>query len=43
MSNDHYHTSKIAAENVTERIDAGENVAEALFDEWNNELEQFTN
>jgi hypothetical protein len=43
MSNDHYHTSKIAAEDVTERIDAIENVAEALFDEWNNELEQFTN
>ena len=43
MSNDHYHTSEIAAEDVTERIDAIENVAEALFDEWNNELEQFTN
>jgi len=43
MSNDLYHTSKLAAEDVTERIDAIEDVAEALFDEWHNELEQFTN
>jgi hypothetical protein len=43
MSNEHYHTSKVAAEDVTTRIDAIENVAEALFDEWNSELELFTN
>ena len=43
MNNDHYHTSKIAADDVTERIDAIENVAEALFNEWYNELDQFTN
>ena len=43
MSNDHYHTSKVAAEDVTKRIDAIENVAEALFDEWNSELALFTN
>jgi hypothetical protein len=43
ISNDHYHTSKVAAEDVTTRIDAIEDVAEALFDEWHSELEQFTN
>jgi hypothetical protein len=43
MSDEHYHTSKAAAEDVTVRIDAIENVAEALFDEWHTELEQFTN
>ncbi len=30
------------AEEVTERIDAVENVAEALFEEWEEELEQYT-
>jgi hypothetical protein len=43
ISNDHYHTSKVAAEEVSARINAIEDVAEALFNEWHNELEQFTN
>jgi len=42
ISSDKYDASKVAAEDVTARIDAIEHVAEALFDEWHNELEQFT-
>lgn len=42
ISSDQYQTSKEAAEDVTARINAIEDVAEALFNEWNNELEQFT-
>lgn len=40
---DEYDSSKSAAENVTARINSVENVAEALFDEWQNELENYTN
>ena len=43
ISNDHYHTSKVSAEDVTARINSIEAVAEALFNEWNSELKQFTN
>jgi len=43
ISSEHFHSSMNAAEEVTARIDAIENVAEALFDEWQNELEQFSN
>jgi len=42
ISSDQYQTSKEAAEDVTARINAIEDVAEALFNEWHNELEQFT-
>lgn len=42
ISNDQYQASKVAAEDVTARINAIEDVAEALFNEWHNELEQFT-
>jgi len=42
ISSDKYDASKVAAEEVTARINAIEHVAEALFDEWHNELEQFT-
>ncbi len=40
---DEYDSSKSAAEDVTARIDSVESVAEALFDEWQNELENYTN
>ncbi|MGB2427747.1 MAG: DUF2959 domain-containing protein [Alteromonas sp.] len=40
---DEYESSKSAAEDVTARIDSVESVAEALFDEWQNELENYTN
>ncbi len=38
-----YEDSEEQAEEVRERIDAVENVAEALFDEWEAELDQYTN
>lgn len=38
-----YEASKKAAEEVTERINAIESVAAALFKEWEAELDQFTN
>ena len=41
--NDQYEASKNAAEDVTNRIDKIESVAEALFDEWEAELEEYTN
>lgn len=41
--NDDYEASKSAAERVRERIDAVDNVAQDLFDEWNEELEQYSN
>jgi len=39
--NSEYEDSKDAAENVSERIDKVESVAEALFDEWEDELELY--
>ncbi len=38
-----YEDSQAAAEEVTDRIDAVENVAKALFKEWETEIEQYTN
>ncbi|MCZ6830965.1 MAG: DUF2959 family protein, partial [Gammaproteobacteria bacterium] len=40
---DEYEASVAAAEEVSERIDAIEHVAEALFDEWEEEIEEFSN
>jgi len=40
-TNDQYEASKAAAEDVSSRIDAIENVANALFDEWNEEISQY--
>ncbi|MGY5453154.1 DUF2959 domain-containing protein [Agarivorans sp. MS3-6] len=39
--NEQYQDSKAAAETVSERIDEVDSVAEALFDEWQEELEQY--
>lgn len=39
--NQEYEDSKVAAEKVTGRIDDVESVAEALFEEWEDELEQY--
>lgn len=41
--NGDYESSKSAAERVSKRIDDVEQVAEDLFDEWEDELEQYTN
>lgn len=41
--NDEYESSSAAADAVTARIDSVESVAEALFDEWNTELDSYTN
>ncbi len=41
--NDKYEASKNAADDVTHRINKIESVAEALFDEWETELEQYSN
>ncbi len=38
-----YDRSEAKAEEVKKRIDAVENVSEALFDEWQDELDQYTN
>lgn len=40
--NDEYESSTAEAEDVSERIDAVENVAEDLFGEWEKELEQYS-
>jgi hypothetical protein len=40
---DEYDAALGAATNVSDKIDAIEHVAEALFDEWENELEEYTN
>lgn len=40
---DHYDASSASAERVSNRIAKIEDVAEALFAEWQNELEQYTN
>lgn len=41
--NGQYEASKQAADDVSSRIDSVENVAEALFEEWESELEKYTN
>ena len=41
--NDDYEASKSAAERVRERIAAVDDVAQDLFDEWSEELEQYSN
>jgi hypothetical protein len=41
MVNDQYLASKASADEVTSRIDAIESVADALFDEWNDEIQQY--
>ena len=41
--NDEYEASVDAADEIHERIDSVENVADALFDEWQEELEQYSN
>jgi DNA-binding ferritin-like protein len=40
---DEYEASEKAANNVTERINKVESVAEALFSEWRDELEKYSN
>ncbi|GAA5216270.1 DUF2959 domain-containing protein [Corallincola platygyrae] len=40
---DAYESSEDAANEVSERIDSIESVADALFDEWQDELDQYTN
>ncbi|MCC2617176.1 DUF2959 domain-containing protein [Aestuariibacter halophilus] len=39
---DQYEASEASAERVTGRIDAVESVAEALFDEWQDELDKYS-
>ena len=41
--NDQYEASKEAADDVTKRIDKIESVAQALFEEWEAELEEYSN
>jgi uncharacterized protein Yka (UPF0111/DUF47 family) len=41
--NDEYETSVDAAETIHDRIDDVESVADALFDEWRDELAQYNN
>jgi hypothetical protein len=41
--NAEYKASQASAQRVTERIDAVEDVAEALFDEWRAELDEYSN
>ena len=41
--NDEYEASVDAADEIHERIDSVKNVADALFDEWQDELEQYSN
>ncbi|GHF82183.1 DUF2959 domain-containing protein [Thalassotalea marina] len=43
LAKDRFEASEKAAQEVTDRIDAIENVAEALFDEWNEEIDQYSN
>lgn len=40
---DQFETSQSSAERVSERIDKVESVADALFDEWEGELESYSN
>ena len=41
--NDEYEDSKSAAEDVSNRINKVQSVAEALFDEWEEELDEYEN
>ncbi|UTF59138.1 DUF2959 domain-containing protein [Gilvimarinus sp. DA14] len=41
--NDEYEDSKAAAEEVSERINSVEDVSEALFDEWEDEIDLYSN
>lgn len=41
--NDDYQSSKAAAERVYDRIDAIDSVAQDLFDEWEDELDEYSN
>jgi len=41
--NEEYEDSVAAAEEVSQRIDAVEHVAEALFEEWSTEIEEYSN
>lgn len=41
LSKSHYEASEKAANDVSNRIDAIEDVAQALFDEWQSEIEQY--
>ncbi|MEM7364603.1 MAG: DUF2959 domain-containing protein [Pseudomonadota bacterium] len=41
--NDEYEDSVDAAEAITDHIDSVESVAEALFEEWQDELDEYTN
>jgi len=43
LLNDEYEASVDAADEIHERIDSVKNVADALFDEWQEELEQYSN
>ncbi|MFT5636030.1 MAG: DNA-binding ferritin-like protein [Cognaticolwellia sp.] len=42
LVNDQYEASKASADEVAFRIDAIESVADALFDEWNEEIQQYS-
>ena len=42
LINDQYEASKTAAEDVSKHIEKIEEVAEALFDEWQDEIEQYS-
>jgi hypothetical protein len=42
LVNDQYEASQASAEEVTARISAIENVADALFAEWNDEIQQYS-
>lgn len=42
LVNDQYLASKASAEVVTSRIEAIENVADALFDEWSDEIQEYS-
>jgi hypothetical protein len=42
LVNDQYEASKASAEEVESRIAAIEGVADALFDEWNEEIQQYS-
>ena len=43
LLNDEYEASVDAADEIHDRINSVENVADALFDEWQEELEQYSN
>ena len=43
LLNDEYEASVDAADEIHDRINSVENVADAMFDEWQEELEQYSN